>query len=97
VCLKWLELAVTGILTPNWACDWLWRYGWEVMDHLPTGLDLTSGDVHFFGPLKKHLALSRFSTDANMKQAITSWLQALDIVLSTPERKPPSYEVTVMV
>jgi hypothetical protein len=28
-----------------------------------------------FGPLKKHLAGKRFATDADVKQAVISWLQ----------------------
>jgi len=31
-------------------------------------------DFNLFGPLKKHLAGKRFATDANVKQAVTSWL-----------------------
>jgi hypothetical protein len=32
----------------------------------------------FFGRQKKHLASRRFATDADIMQAVTSWLQALD-------------------
>jgi len=41
-------------------------YGWEVKDHLPT-------DV-----FNKHPADKRFAKHANVKQAVTSWLQTID-------------------
>jgi hypothetical protein len=35
-------------------------------------------DFHLFGPLEKDMAGKRFTTDAEVKQAATSWLQSLD-------------------
>jgi hypothetical protein len=40
--------------------------------------DLALSDFHLFGPLKKHLGERRFATDDEVKQAVMSWLQALD-------------------
>jgi hypothetical protein len=37
------------------------------------------GDVRLLILLKKHLAGRRFATDADVKQAVTSWQQTLDI------------------
>jgi len=38
---------------------------------------------HFFGPLRKHLAGKRYAIDADVKQAVTSWLDTLTLVSST--------------
>ena len=38
---------------------------------------MLSSDFNLFGPLKKHLAGKRFATDADVKQAVTSWLSTL--------------------
>jgi len=34
-----------------------------------------------FRPLKKHPTNTRYTTDADVKQAVTSWLQTLDTYL----------------
>jgi hypothetical protein len=34
--------------------------------------------MHLFRPLNKQLADKRFATDAEVKQAVTSWAQTLD-------------------
>jgi hypothetical protein len=33
---------------------------------------------HLFGPINKHIYGKRFATDADVKEAVTSWLQAFD-------------------
>ena len=48
------------------------------MDYRPHSPDIRSNDIHIFGPLKKRLADKRFATDADVKQAVTSWLHTLD-------------------
>jgi hypothetical protein len=48
------------------------------MDHHPLSPYLTPNDFYLFGPLTKYLAGKVFATDADMKQAVTSWLQKLD-------------------
>jgi hypothetical protein len=40
--------------------------------------DIALCDFHLFGPRKKRLAGKRFTKDADVKQAATSWLQTLD-------------------
>jgi histone-lysine N-methyltransferase SETMAR len=64
--------------TANRKRELLRRYNREVLDHPPYSPDLAPSDFHLFGPLKKHLGGSRFSTDGEVQQAVMSWLQALD-------------------
>ena len=59
-------------------CDSLRCCGWEIMDHRPDSPDVLSNDIHLFGPFYKRLADKRFATDADVKQAVTSWLHTLD-------------------
>jgi len=47
-------------------CEWLRRCSWELMDH----------------PLYSPLKGKRFATDANVKQAVTSWLRTLQSAVS---------------
>jgi hypothetical protein len=42
---------------------------------LPYSHNLTPSDSCFFGPSKKHLDEKQFEADADVKQAVTSWLQ----------------------
>jgi hypothetical protein len=35
-------------------------------------------DIDLFGSLKKHLAGEGFATDADVKQAVSFWLHAID-------------------
>ena len=53
----------------HWTCDWLQRYGWEVVGHPPTSADLASSDFHLFGSIKKGMPVLRFAIDADVKQA----------------------------
>jgi len=39
--------------------------------------DIALCDFHLFGPGKKHQAGKEFTEDADVKQAVTSWLQTL--------------------
>jgi hypothetical protein len=49
------------------------------MDHTPHSPYLAPSNFHaFWGPLKKNLAGRLFETEADVKQAVTSWLQTLD-------------------
>jgi hypothetical protein len=41
--------------------------------------DVAASQFNQFEPCKKHLAAKRFVTNADAKQALTSWLQTLDI------------------
>jgi hypothetical protein len=53
-------------------------YGWKAVDHPSNSSYLTHSDFHLFGPLEKHLSGKRFATDADVKQAVISWLHVLD-------------------
>jgi histone-lysine N-methyltransferase SETMAR len=64
--------------TVNCTLELLWRYNWEVLDYPPYSPDLAPSDFHLFGPFKKHLGGRRFVTDGEVKQAVMSWIQALD-------------------
>jgi hypothetical protein len=48
------------------------------MDHCPQNPYFAPSDFNLFGLLKKHQAGKNFAADANIKQAVTSWLQTLD-------------------
>jgi hypothetical protein len=54
--------------------DTFWT-GLQVMD--PT-LYMTTRDLYLFWNFKKHLPRKQFATDADVKQAVTSWLQKRD-------------------
>jgi hypothetical protein len=74
---------VPGNATPHTASytsEWLRHYG-DVMGRRPYSRDVVSSDFHLFGFFEKHLAGKRFATDADVKQAVTSWLQTLDTSL----------------
>ena len=64
--------------TANQAGDLLLHCDWEVIDHPPFNPDFMPSDSRLFGPHNKKLAGKRFVTDADVKQAVTSWLQTLD-------------------
>ena len=50
-----------------------------VVAHEPSPIrSMLPSDFNLFGPLKKHLAGKRFATDADVKQAVTSWLSILN-------------------
>ena len=54
--------------------DWLWYCDQEVMDHTPYSHNVVPIDSHFFESLKRHLAGIWFAADADVKQAVTSWI-----------------------
>jgi hypothetical protein len=58
------------------------------MDHPPYNHNLTPSYFCLFGPLKKYLDEKKFSTDAEVKQTVTSLLQKLDIDFFYPRNKP---------
>jgi hypothetical protein len=51
------------------------------MDHPHFGTNLVASDCHVFGHLNKYIAGKNFAADDNVKQAVTSRLQAFDIDL----------------
>jgi hypothetical protein len=79
---------VTGPHTANSTSSRSLRYDCQVTYHPTHSPDLASSNFHLLGPLKKHLASMRFATDADVKQAVTSWLQTTDTDLPTPGYMP---------
>jgi hypothetical protein len=63
--------------TANQTCAWLRRGGEEVLYPLSYSRYFEPRDFYLFGPIKKHLADKRLTTDADIKQAVPSWLQTL--------------------
>jgi hypothetical protein len=47
------------------------------MDEASYSSDLALSDFYLLGSLKKYLAGKRFAADADVKQALTSWLEEL--------------------
>jgi hypothetical protein len=48
------------------------------MDEASYRSDLEHGDFYLLGSLYKYLVGKRFTADADVKQALTPWLEALD-------------------
>lgn len=71
-------MIMPGSCTANCTSDQLRCYGCEVMRHPLCGPYLTPSDLHLSEAHKKHLASKQFAADANMKQAVTSWIQTVD-------------------
>jgi len=47
----------------------------EVLSHLPYSSDLTTNNFHFFPHLKRDLKVTHFTSDDEVKQAVTSWIK----------------------
>jgi len=47
----------------------------EVLSHLPYSPDLAPSDFHFFRHLKRDLKGTHFTSDDEVKQAVTSWIK----------------------
>jgi len=47
----------------------------EVLSHAPYSPDLAPSDFHFFPHLKRDLKGTRFTSDDEVKQAVTSWIK----------------------
>jgi hypothetical protein len=63
--------------TANQTCDFLWRYGWEVMDRHPYSPDLVPRNLHLLEPFSEQLTGKQFATEANIQQAVNSWLEKI--------------------
>ena len=48
---------------------------------------MESSETHVFEPLKVHLLGNRFAAEADVKPAVTSWLQTLKNISSTPSKQ----------
>lgn len=60
--------------TATVACDWLWNYGWELVDHSTYSSNMIPNDFHPFGPRSTWLANSfnRCWYEANFRILATS-------------------------
>ena len=47
----------------------------EVLSHTPYSPDLAPSDFHFFPHLKRDLKGTHFTSDDEVKQAVTSWIK----------------------
>ena len=47
----------------------------EVLSHMPYSPDLAPSDFHFFPHLKRDLKGTHFTSDDELKQAVTSWIK----------------------
>ena len=74
-------LDITEPHTANQTCDWQWQWHYrsDVMEHPPCSPYLMPSNFCPFEPPKKHLAGKWFTTDSEMKQGVTYWLQTVDI------------------
>lgn len=61
------------------ACDLFHRYGQEVKDHPAYNLDLAPCGYDFFGLFTNRLVGKGFERDADVKKAVTPWIQLFDI------------------
>jgi hypothetical protein len=78
--LVWDTINILGSASwpPHCRLDLWHRCGWEFMDYPLYSPDLILSDLLFFGPLKKHSAVKGYTTDTDVEQAVTTWLQILD-------------------
>jgi transposase len=63
---------------PHTACatiDALETLKFEVLSHPPYSSDLAPSDFHFFPHLKRDLKGIHFTSDEEVKQAVTSWIK----------------------
>lgn len=49
------------------------KFGWDVLTHPPYSPDLAPSDYHLFTKMKAELAGERFTSDEEVKEAVTKW------------------------
>jgi len=67
------EMEITDLHT-----DWLRRHSWKVTDYHSHGSEHALSDFHLSGPLKNHPTGKRLAKDAEVKEAVTFWLETPD-------------------
>ena len=58
--------------------DLLASFKWDLFPHPPYSPDLAPSDFHLFPALKKSLGGQKFSTDAELQEAVKKWFQRQD-------------------
>ena len=70
---------IIGLLGHTKVCSrWVPRMltlKFEVLSHPPYSPDLAPSDFHFFPHLKRDLKGTHFTSDDEVKQAVTSWIK----------------------
>jgi len=61
--------------TARTTIDVLETLKFEVLSHTPYSPDLVPSNFHFFPHLKKELKGTHFTSDDEVKQAVTSWIK----------------------
>jgi hypothetical protein len=59
-----------GPMLPIGRCEFVQCYGWEVVDLSAYSPNLTTSELHLFGPHKEQLVGKQFVTDTNMKRTV---------------------------
>ena len=54
----------------------LQRFKWTILEHPPYSPDLAPSDFHLFLALKDHLSGHKFTSDDDVKTAVTRWLKS---------------------
>ncbi|KAF7282881.1 hypothetical protein GWI33_001829 [Rhynchophorus ferrugineus] len=52
----------------------LHKFGWTLLDHIPSSPDIAPSDIHLFPKLKQLLGGQRFSKDEEVKEAVTKFI-----------------------
>ena len=70
---------IIGLLGYTKVCSRCWcrklTLKFEVLSHPPYSPDLVPSDFHFFPHLKRDLKGTHFTSDDEVKQAVTSWIK----------------------
>ena len=67
-----------GPVTPNGLGNGHGETAGKLLSTPPDSPDISAGDSYLFRPLNKHLAKKPLAQDADVQQAVTSWLHTLD-------------------
>jgi histone-lysine N-methyltransferase SETMAR len=54
----------------------IWQFGFQQLNHPPYSPDLAPSDYFLFRVMKKILLGKRFSSDEEVKEAVTTWFES---------------------
>jgi hypothetical protein len=54
------------------------KFGWENLDHAPYSSNLAPSDFHLFPKMKEFLGDKQMTTDEDVKETVTDWLDGLE-------------------